>query len=75
MGSGEFSKAGLGKAAYIRRMGLYDQHNQFYDTPRRPTVRIDKPGCYDLTYWEYDEWLGSHMTLGGPGYDERKCPN
>ncbi|KAF3785074.1 hypothetical protein EJ110_NYTH21758 [Nymphaea thermarum] len=71
MGSGEFAWEGVGKAAYISKMGLYVQNKQLYDAPETPSTYASHPHCYSLVVWPPNEFYGHHMTLGGPGYDEQ----
>ncbi|KAF3790691.1 hypothetical protein EJ110_NYTH03065 [Nymphaea thermarum] len=74
MGSGLFSKEAIGKAAFISNIGLFDKENKYSDAPEEPDGIITHPDCYDLTYWERDAQYGRYITMGGPGYDEDRCP-
>ncbi|KAF3777018.1 hypothetical protein EJ110_NYTH46517 [Nymphaea thermarum] len=74
MGSGHFSGEYIGVSAYITHMAFYDKHNRYSDTPTELRPIVDDPGCYDATYWAHNADYGSHMTMGGPGYDESNCP-
>ncbi|XP_031493322.1 uncharacterized protein LOC116259605 [Nymphaea colorata] len=73
MGSGHFSSEGIGKAAYVIGMGLFDSQGRLYDAPNELNTFATNPMCYDVTLWK-DDNLGSYITVGGPGYDREKCP-
>ncbi|XP_031498801.1 uncharacterized protein LOC116263271 [Nymphaea colorata] len=74
MGSGHFSGEYIGVSAYITHMAFFDEHNRYSDAPTELRPIVDDPGCYDATYWAHNADYGSHMTMGGPGYDESNCP-
>ncbi|XP_031504414.1 uncharacterized protein LOC116267011 [Nymphaea colorata] len=74
MGSGHFPQEGIGKAAYISNMALFDENMEVYN----PTDKLQKfstvPNCYDVIIWPPDNERGCYVTLGGPGYDKDRCP-
>ncbi|KAF3783742.1 hypothetical protein EJ110_NYTH31816 [Nymphaea thermarum] len=73
MGNGRFGREGLGKAAYIRYMEVYDRDLNPSDAAYPLTVYATDPFCYDIKDWGRTP-MGRMITFGGPGYDAHLCP-
>ncbi|KAF3796645.1 hypothetical protein EJ110_NYTH01803 [Nymphaea thermarum] len=74
MGSGHFSSEGIGKAAYVIDMILFDPQGRLYNAPNELKTFATNPMCYDVTLWK-DDNLGSYITVGGPGFKKAPSPN
>ncbi|KAF3783745.1 hypothetical protein EJ110_NYTH31824 [Nymphaea thermarum] len=73
MGSGHFGREGLGKAAYIRHMEVYDRDLNPSDAAYPLIVFATDPFCYDINDWGRTP-TGRVITFGGPGYNALLCP-
>ncbi|XP_031487882.1 uncharacterized protein LOC116255931 [Nymphaea colorata] len=73
MGNGHFGREGLGKAAYIRYMEVYDRDLNPSDAAYPLIVFATDPFCYDINDWGRTP-MGRMITFGGPGYDAFLCP-
>ncbi|KAF3783743.1 hypothetical protein EJ110_NYTH31818 [Nymphaea thermarum] len=73
MGSGHFGREGMGKAAYIRHMEVYDRDLNPSDAAYPLIAFANDPLCYDINDWGRTP-MGRMITFGGPGYDAHLCP-
>ncbi|CAM8929658.1 unnamed protein product [Rhodiola kirilowii] len=71
MGSGQFAKAGFGKAAYFRNLQVVDGDNSLVPLKNMHQL-ADHPNCYDIRQGRNNAW-GTFFYYGGPGKNV-KCP-
>ncbi|XP_031487884.1 uncharacterized protein LOC116255933 [Nymphaea colorata] len=72
MGNGHFGWKGLGKAAFIRHMEVYDHDLNPSDAAYPLTLYTTDSFCYDINDWGRTP-MGRMITFGGPGYNAFLC--
>ncbi|CAN6441690.1 unnamed protein product [Victoria cruziana] len=72
MGNGHFGSEGVGTAAYVRLMQVYDNHLVPYDAAYPLKLYMTNPFCYDIMDWG-KTIAGRMITFGGPGYNGHEC--
>ncbi|KAF3783739.1 Proline-rich receptor-like protein kinase, partial [Nymphaea thermarum] len=65
MGNGHFGWKGMGKAAYIRHMEVYDRDLNPSDAAYPLTLYTTDSFCYDINDWGRTP-MGRMITFGGP---------